>query len=129
MLGKIDEAVEGEVLDQSGQTNMPSKPSTPVDLKEILKLQPNNIEALSELELIRPKHGTGRGGASSSLGAQDKIGTSSWRKLPFELHEVDFTPIRLASTKRSLPNTGRGSTSRESYIYASWNAYEIQMAV
>lgn len=97
------------------------------DLREILKLEPNNIEALSEINSLSPKrHGDDRGG-SSSVATQDKVGSSSWRKLPFELHEVDFTPIRLASTKRSLPNPGR--TSKESYVYPTWNAYEIQMSV
>ncbi|KAG8914153.1 hypothetical protein FRC01_004198, partial [Tulasnella sp. 417] len=92
MLGRTQEAVE--------------------DLREILKLEPNNIEALSELNSLLPKRHDDDRGASSSVSIQDKVGGSGWRKLPFELHEVDFTPIRLASTKRSLPNPGR--TSKES---------------
>lgn len=105
------------------QTRSAKTSFLPPDLREILKLQPNNIEALAELNSLSPKYHDDGGGASSSLAA---IGTSSWRKLPFELHEVDFTPIKLASTKRSLPNPGR--TSRESYVYATWNTYEIQMS-
>ncbi|KIO26733.1 hypothetical protein M407DRAFT_198111 [Tulasnella calospora MUT 4182] len=107
MLGRTREAVE--------------------DLREILKLEPNNVEALSELNSLCPKRHDDDRGASSSVAMQDKVGGSGWRKLPFELHEVDFTPIRLASTKRSLPNSGR--TSKESYVYPTWNAYEIQMSV
>jgi len=110
------------------------------DLKEILKLQPNNVEALSELETLLPKTDLFRwegssgsvvpGGSSSGSGSGGTNGSSqagrtgAWKKLPFELNELDFTPLKIVSTKKSWPIPGK--EAKESFVYPAWDSYDIQ---
>lgn len=85
----------------------------------MLKLQPSNEEALKELEALRPLAAQDFAGSSSHAGGSTK------RKLPFELCDVDFAPLKVLSMKKSWQIPGK--TAKETYVYPQWDLYDIQM--
>ncbi|KAG8904655.1 hypothetical protein FRB99_001375 [Tulasnella sp. 403] len=121
MLGKRDEAIQ--------------------DLKDVLKLQPRNTEAIAELESLASssppldiaRGGIGGSGSTSSSNWNGAHGSSAFSggssssssKFPFEFADSDFTKLKVIPSKRiwdlSDPN------SRESFLYPTWDTYEIQL--
>ena len=105
MLGRVDEAIKGQSLKASPFLSMRSYDTA--DLRALIRLQPNNTEAISELTALlppnpsstQPTKGAMAGGSSSSTNGDylDLPKPRPPKPLPFETTEEDKQRLKISN--------------------------------
>lgn len=152
-LGRRDEAIEGGLAFESGLCDRIGLTVIRVDLREMLKLRSDDHEATVELQRLFDQDSAERsanlswssssssssphwppcvGGSSSSGPATTNAGKSIPQSkkvgddLPFDLHSVDLTRMKIDTIKRTWisPDTGMD----ESFSYPVWDSHDVRFA-
>ena len=106
MLGRVDEAIKGK-SPELDRFRVPMCLCHPADLRALIRLQPNNTEAISELTALLPPNppsphptkGATAGGSSSSANDDylDLPKPKHPKALPFETTENDKQKLRISN--------------------------------
>ncbi len=111
------------------------------DAKAILQLAPDNEEARLELEKLQKRGNKGGKGIHPTQKATRGVvvdpsvasGSHSQRipqtkgktPLPFTLHDVDFTRLKIGPSKRTFDVPGK--QQKDTVPFPNWESYDLQI--
>lgn len=119
----------------------PHDSNIPADLESMIDLRPGDREATAELQRLLKvqapvQSGCGPSCESSSASCSKSTASCSQSSaksnvlqpedLPFKLHAVDRTRVKVGNTTRTW--LVRDMTPEDPYIYPVWDSYDIRIA-